>query len=147
MSLDILSLIIGAVLGALVSWFFYLLPKEEKWDEDFVMDKQQLNRYLEKVSFELKLIIEFINENEKINDKFKIENLLYFRRLIHEDPFTLTFGNKNIKSEKLKPVREARDLIEHIKFYIELGEFDKNKIKRYQSDITKLRLAIISISL
>lgn len=45
----------------------------------------------------------------------KIETLLYFRRLLHENPFILTFGEENLSEHTEAPDREARNRIDQLK--------------------------------
>lgn len=142
------ELFIGGIIGYLVSWYFYHKPQEDKWDEEFASDKQRLNRFLEKVKYEVELILEGIKEYEKeLENGNKLElkiDTLYFRRLLNEDPFTLSFGG-NFSHQALKPVIEARNLIDDLKDYLKKGEFKKSELIKLSSEITKFRLKIISI--
>lgn len=141
-----LGLFGGAILGFVTNWLFHLYNKEQNWDEQFIMDKQNLSRFLEKVKFEIELIIEKTEEHEQDPEtELKFDTILYFRRLLNEDPFTLSFGDKNFESSQLKPVREARDLVEDLKDIIVKGEFNKNKLKKINSNITLIRMALIRI--
>ena len=148
MEIDWISLLLGWSVGILTSWFFYQLPKEEKWDDNFSNDKQRLNRFLEQVAFELDLLIENLQDYEEIDDEkiaLKFDTLPYFRRLLNKDPFTLSFGDSNFESKALEPIRNARDLIDQLKTYTKVRNFDKNTLQKYRSNIYKLRIKILSI--
>jgi hypothetical protein len=136
----LLGTIFGGIVGFLSGYYFYLLPKEEKWNEEFIIDKQTLNRFLIKVRFELELLIEQLNEVDVLN-----RDILYLRRLLNEDPLTLSFGDKNFSSRSLQPVRDAREKVEEIKTYVEKGEFKEFELKRFISDLSKIRMRIVSI--
>jgi hypothetical protein len=133
----IIGIVSGVISGLIVSLYFYFKAKEEQWNDSFVLDKQKLNRYLEAISFELGLIIEDMDRELPRN------TLLYFRRLLLQDPFTFSFGDENLDSQTLEPVLEARKLINDLQGFLEEEKFDKFVIKDYQSRIFQLRSKIV----
>lgn len=140
------GLLLGGVIGFILNWLFLFFNKEDKWDEQFMLDKQILNRFLEKVRFEINLIVEQIEEYEKqgSNDELKFDTLVYFRRLLNEDPLTISFGDKNFKFEDLQPVRDARIAINQLKEYVSNGQFNKNELIKTSSNLLQIRIKLIS---